>query len=424
MSVEHFLGGAAEGSGEAKRQPAEGKYSGYDYAAEWAGKRLQLKDQPIVPSSTDADGLEKGNQEEVAHHRKRQAAWMVEYNAQKLGIKDISGVDKPSRPKKITAKTKGIAVTETMGIKKFAQNAERIHRHLTDRATELNANAYATGASHNPLEDHPMAQQALSYANDSLAQAKFHLDEGKNYRFGTGGKDISDPDAKHHYAEAMKHISDAHGYLHNDYMDAATKGKTLNSFAVKPGEISEMKGHAERLRVLKSGDSYGTVAIGKEEKVPVGSERFDELVGKAKEMAAAPATRGGSKKPLEKLMAAKRGTKRFTKAKLREQQGTDSKAEWEKPEAPVKDPRKVSDSQNKPASGNPLSAAPLPKPGANSEAAPRKAGDIAREVIANAAPVQEKPARKKAIDNGPSGVVTRRQADGSLKQVKLKGGNK
>jgi hypothetical protein len=366
MSVEHFGIGASEGSGEAKREPAAGKYTNFDYEGEWEKTRPTLANQPLVPSSTDADGLEKGNQEEVAHHRKRQAAWTIKYNANKLGIKETGGpADKPKRPAKLTAKTKGVAVTETMGIKKFAQNAERIHRHLSDRATELNANAYATGASHIPLADHPYAQQALSYANDSLAQAKFHLNEGKNYRFGTGGKDISDPDAKASYATAMKHIADAHGFLHNDYMDEATKGKTLNSFVVKPSEIAEMKGHAERLRVLKSGDSFGTVAIGKEEKVPVGSERFDELVGKAKEMAAAPPSRGGSKKPLEKLMAAKRGTKRFTKAKLREQQAVDTKTEAEKPEVPVKDPRKVSDSQNKPKSGNPLAAVQPPIPGKN-----------------------------------------------------------
>lgn len=359
MSQQHFDDAANQARGQA------GKYDNYDYPGEWAGRRLTLRDQPTVPSQIDYDGTDKGNSEEVRHHEKRQAAYFIAYNAQKHGISEPSGLDKTPRAKIPTNRTRGVDVAETEKLPKFQQRVERIHRFLTDRARELNANSFATHPAHTGLEEHPVAQKSLEYANDALAEASAHIATAKGYRQGTGGREISSVDARTHLVNAAKSLAKAHGFLHNGEMDRATEGVALKSFAVPQAHIDEMMGHAGRARIIKPAAPFKTVAVGKDEKVEVGSDRFNELVGKAKEMAAAPTTRGGSDKPLKKLRAAKAGTKRISKVKEREAQIADTRDEASKPEVPVRDPRKVSDNQSRPKSGNPLAAKQPPIPGAN-----------------------------------------------------------
>jgi hypothetical protein len=422
-SPDAFNGGAGEGS----QNPSD-KYANHDYAGEWSSKKKLLSSMRPEPGGTiDYDGGDRfaGNPEaraKHAHDTKRQAAFdaeMVKRTANRIATKVAAkGALKPRRAAEVPP-NKRSGVQKSTSTKEVAG---KLNEHLTileDRAREL-------GAA-NLGEEHPMAALAHKYGTESLGKARASAKIAADYQFGRNGKIRSSSEANKHLGDATKHTHDAYGYLHGDDIDEATTARSLNVKAIPDGETAANKTAAQSLQVMKDAKPFKTYKMGKNKRVRVGSSEDSEIGQKAEEMAFETKTvvdkktgrkktitvrrKGGSVGPYEKRQRALRGTPRASAAEVAEgkkskivdiQQGDESTSSSE---LMNQDPRKTS-SNFKPKEGNPLSSERLPRPGDGVTAAPRKAGDIARERLRKAAQkaLPKKPARKAPIDKGPSGV--------------------
>jgi hypothetical protein len=308
-------------------------------------------------------------------------------------------------PKPVTAKTRGVEVSPSIGTKEFVKKIGEFHTLLTDRAREINANAPTATTSNGgtvrtsarpsalpapgadaPITEHMRADLAstkMSAANSSLGAAKTAIDKGNDFRFGNN-KNGHNPDnvlsiteAHKHYVSALGHIATAHGHLHSDEVtkELGRAGANITTESIHPLEIAALQKHGSTLAVNKPSESFKTVRVGDKAEgagvYKVGSPELDRLKKALPEKIA-------------KIGIAERGTPRKSavqKARKKRQAREgfvppSSKAE----ETPAIDPRKKSDNTSRPGSGVMAQSKPgtMLSPSANVKAkmhGPKKQGE-------------------------------------------------
>jgi hypothetical protein len=227
-------------------------------------------DIPITPQQAHENNIaQKATEEFDAIQRvKAQQA-----RSEKAGrTPGVAGATARTKMPKVTARTRGVNVTQTIGTNEFAQKLTGAHAQLTHMANSLHG-----------LNVSPEAQYGLNAAKNNLSEGLASINQGNNYKDGykEGNKVYKSSEAAHpHYVTAHGKLQKAHDLLADRTVQAELSKNNISA-ELPTGTLEELKGHIPSLPVAKkSAKPYSRMKTGRYQSITA-EELKDETSAKS-----------------------------------------------------------------------------------------------------------------------------------------------
>jgi hypothetical protein len=193
-----------------------------------------------------------------------------------------AGSSRGSRAPKITARTRGVNVPQTIGTSEFAQKLTEAHSQLTHMTNSLHG-----------LNISPEAAYGLNAAKNNISEGLASILKGNDLKDGykEGNKVYNSPAAAHpHYIAAHRSLQEAHDLLADGSIQSELRKNNISA-ELPSRTLSELKTHIPSLPVAKKpAKSYKEMAVGgyqsitaeelKDKDSPKSIENIEKVTGK------------------------------------------------------------------------------------------------------------------------------------------------
>jgi hypothetical protein len=213
----------------------------------YAEKEIKLTPEQVYQNNV----AEKAGKEFDAIQKVKQQ----QERAEKTGrVPGSAGSSRGSRAPKITARTRGVYVPQTIRTNEFAQKLTEAHSQLTHMTNSLHG-----------LNIAPEAAYGLNAAKNNISEGLASILKGNELKDGykEGNTLYRSPQAAHfHYISAHKSLQEAHDLLADSSIQSELRKNNISA-ELPSRTLSELKTHIPSLPVAKKpAKSYSGMAIG------------------------------------------------------------------------------------------------------------------------------------------------------------------
>ena len=240
----------------------------------YAEKEIKLTPEQVYQNNV----AEKAGKEFDAIQKVKQQ----QERAEKTGRVPGTGSSRGSKAPKITSRTRGVNVAQTIGTSEFAQKLTEAHSQLTHMTNSLHG-----------LNISPEAAYGLNAAKNNISEGLASILKGNDRKDGykEGNKVYNSPAAAHpHYIAAHRSLQEAHDLLADGSIQSELRKNNISA-ELPSRTLSELKTHIPSLPVAKKpAKSYSGMAVGgyqsitaeelKDKDSPKSIENIEKVTGK------------------------------------------------------------------------------------------------------------------------------------------------